>query len=52
MSLTKEFALGMGQSANNAVTKDAQVGLSEEECALDMGQRLNDVAMKDAQTVL
>ena len=39
----------MGQSANSAAAKDAQIKPRKEECASDMEQSSNYAAAKDAQ---
>jgi len=42
----------MGQSANYAAAKDAQIKSTGEECASGMGQRSNYAVAKDAQIKL
>jgi len=42
----------MGQSANYAAAKDAQIKSTAEECASGMGQRSNYAVAKDAQIKL
>ena len=42
----------MGQSANDATQKDAQIKLSKEECASRMGKKSNYAAKKDVKIKL